>query len=182
MESYSCSMTRILPFIASIGCAVLLTACGDDSPKSPAAATEEQRAASQEEPVASTEAAAPAAVRGPLVKLGGSQFGPVLFDGTNQAIYTFTRDRSGDNARSRCFADCAEAWPPVFAKARPRAGRGVKRALLGTIRRGRRRQVTYRGQPLYFYAHEGKRQVLCNNIVEFGGTWYAVTAEGRPPA
>jgi hypothetical protein len=24
--------------------------------------------------------------------------------------------------------------------------------------------------------------VLCNDIVEFGGTWFAVTAEGRPPA
>ena len=116
------------------------------------------------------------------MKLGGSQFGPVLFDGSNQAIYTFTRDPSGENARSRCHGDCAEAWPPFFAKVRPRAGRGVKRALLGTIRRGRRRQVTYRGQPLYFYAHEGKRQVLCNDIVEFGGTWFAVTAEGRPPA
>jgi predicted lipoprotein with Yx(FWY)xxD motif len=74
------------------------------------------------------------------------------------------------------------AWPPFFAKARPRAGRGVKRELLGTIRHGSRRQVTYRGQPLYFYEHDPKGQVLCNDIVEFGGTWFAVTAAGKPPA
>ena len=74
------------------------------------------------------------------------------------------------------------AWPPFFAKARPRAGRGVKPGLLGTIRRGSRRQVTYRGQPLYFYEHDPRGQVLCNNVVEFGGTWFAVTAAGHPPA
>ncbi len=113
------------------------------------------------------------------MKLGASQFGPVLFSGKDQAVYTFTLET---RARNRCRGECAEAWPPFFAKGRPRAGRGVKRTLLGTVRRGSRRQVTYRGQRLYFYAHEGPRQVLCNDIVEFGGTWFAVTAQGRPPA
>ena len=113
------------------------------------------------------------------MKLLDSQFGPVLFNGRDRALYTFTRDPEG---RSRCHGDCAEAWPPFFAKARPRAGRGVKQSLLGTIRRGQRRQVTYRGQPLYFYASDPKGEVLCNDIVEFGGTWFAVTAKGRPPA
>ena len=39
--------------------------------------------------------------------------------------------------------------------------------------------VTYAGQPLYFYEHDPKGEVLCNDIVEFGGTWFAVTAEGK---
>jgi predicted lipoprotein with Yx(FWY)xxD motif len=113
------------------------------------------------------------------LKLRDSQVGPVLFNGGDRALYTFTRDPSG---RSRCHGECAEAWPPFFAKGRPRAAAGVKRSLLGTIARGRRRQVTYRGQPLYFYEHDPRGEVLCNDIVEFGGTWFAVTAEGRPPA
>jgi predicted lipoprotein with Yx(FWY)xxD motif len=116
------------------------------------------------------------------VKLRDSQLGPVLFSGSDRALYTFTRDPSGEQARSRCRGECAVAWPPFFAKARPRAGRAVKPGLLGTIRRGSRSQVTYRGQPLYFYEHDPRGQVLCNNIVEFGGTWFAVTAAGRPPA
>jgi predicted lipoprotein with Yx(FWY)xxD motif len=128
---------------------------------------------------ASEEPAQPAATRGPLVKLRDSQLGPVLFSGGDRALYTFTRD---GRARSRCHGECAEAWPPFLAKARPRAGRGVQRSLLGTIRRGRRRQVTYRDQPLYFYVRDPKGKVLCNDIVEFGGTWFAVTAEGEPPA
>jgi hypothetical protein len=58
----------------------------------------------------------------------------------------------------------------------------VKRSLLGTIRRGSRRQLTYDRQPLYFYVSDPKGEVLCNDIVEFGGTWFAVTVEGKPPA
>ena len=119
-----------------------------------------------------------ARARGPLVKLRDSQLGPVLFSGSDRALYLFTRD----GARSRCHGDCAVAWPPFFAKGRPRAGPGVKRGLLGTIRRGSRRQATYAGQPLYFYVDDPKRQVLCNDVEEFGGTWFALDAAGKPPA
>ena len=38
--------------------------------------------------------------------------------------------------------------------------------------------MTYAGHPLYFYAHEGPGQVLCHDVVEFGGTWLVVTPEG----
>jgi predicted lipoprotein with Yx(FWY)xxD motif len=59
----------------------------------------------------------------------------------------------------------------------------VDRELLGTTkRRDGRRQVTYKGQPLYFYVDDPKGQVLCNDIAEFGGTWFALTAAGNPPA
>ena len=119
--------------------------------------------------------------RGPLVRLLDSQFGPVIFNGRAQAAYTFNREKPG--GRPRCYGECAVAWPPFYARARPRAGRGIKRSLLGTVRRrSGRRQVTYAGQPLYFYEHDPRGEVLCNDIVEFGGTWFAVTAEGKPPA
>jgi hypothetical protein len=42
--------------------------------------------------------------------------------------------------------------------------------------------VTYKGQPLYFYVNEPKGQVLCNNVAEFPGTWFALTAAREPPA
>ena len=117
---------------------------------------------------------------GPLVKLRESQFGPVLFDGRNRALYLFTRDRMN---RTRCYGACAAAWPPFYAKGKPRAARGVDRDLLGTIRRRNgRRQVTYKGRPLYFYVHDPRGRVLCNDVAEFGGTWFALTAAGEPPA
>jgi predicted lipoprotein with Yx(FWY)xxD motif len=126
-------------------------------------------------------AGAPAkAPRGPRVTLRDSQFGPVLFDARNRALYLFTRD---PRRKTRCYGDCAAAWPPFYAKGRPRAGRGVDRDLLGTIqRRDGRRQVTYKGQALYFYVDDPRGQVLCNDVVEFGGTWYAVDSKGNPPA
>jgi predicted lipoprotein with Yx(FWY)xxD motif len=169
-------MTRVRNLFALAALAAVPAGCGDDprpgsEPKSDPASAERAAAA---EPTSTRGRA-----RGPLVKLRDSQFGPVLFNGRDQAAYTYTRDER----RSRCYGDCAKAWPPFYARAKPRAGRGVKRALIGTVRRrGGRRQVTYAGQPLYFYEHDPKGEVLCNDIVEFGGTWYAVTAEGKPPA
>ena len=145
-----------------------------------AASADPEAAVTKEGSSSATETAPSATAAGPLVKLRDSQLGPVLFSGSDRAVYTFTLE--GDSARNRCRGECAVAWPPFFANGRPRAGRGVRPALLGTVRRGSRRQVTYRGQRLYFYEDDPRRQVLCNDIVEFGGTWFAVTARGRPPA
>jgi predicted lipoprotein with Yx(FWY)xxD motif len=129
---------------------------------------------------ASAEGAAAKPRRGPRLRLRDSQFGPVLFDGRDRALYLFTRDPRN---KTRCYGACADAWPPFYAKGRPRAGRGVDRSLLGTIERlDGRRQVTYRGQALYFYFDDPRGRVLCNDVFEFGGTWYAVDAKGNPPA
>ena len=118
--------------------------------------------------------------RGPLVKLQQSQFGPVLFSGSERAVYLFTRDPRN---KTRCYGRCAEAWPPFHARGRPRAGRGVDPDLLGTIRRrDGRRQVTYGGQALYFYVHDPQGQVLCNDVFEFGGRWFALDSKGDPPS
>jgi predicted lipoprotein with Yx(FWY)xxD motif len=153
---------------------------GDAAEREGEAAGTEGEASGAERDGAGRAADEAAARRGPLVTLRDSQFGPVLFDGRNRALYLFTRDPRN---RTRCYGACAEAWPPFYAKGRPRAGRGVDRDLLGTIkRRDGRRQVTYKGQALYFYVDDPRGQVLCNDVVEFGGTWYAVDAKGNRPA
>jgi predicted lipoprotein with Yx(FWY)xxD motif len=160
--------------------AALLGACGNDDSGDGTASTAKERSVDMTT-TAEAAAAKPAERRrGPLVRLRESQFGPVLFDGRDRALYLFTRDRAN---RTRCYGACAEAWPPFYAKGMPRAARGVDRDLLGTIkRRDGRRQVTYKGQPLYFYVHDPRGQVLCNDVAEFGGTWFALTAAGEPPA
>ena len=60
------------------------------------------------------------------------------------------------------------------------AGRGARRSLLSTTRRrGGGRQVTYRGHPLYYYVGERRAgQILCQNVIEFGGTWLVVSPAG----
>lgn len=120
---------------------------------------------------------AAAAARGTTVVVGRSEFGPMLFNARRQAIYIFENDRRG---RSRCYGACAEAWPPVYTTGRPRAGKGVRASLLGTTRRkDGRLQVTYRGKPLYYYAHEKPGQVLCHNVNLNGGLWWVVGPDGK---
>jgi predicted lipoprotein with Yx(FWY)xxD motif len=181
-------MALLLVILAA--CGSLAAGCGsDDESSEPRASnasgggeaasqvTEPAREAAEPQP---TEAAAKAPPRGPRVTLRDSQFGPVLFDGRNRALYLFTREPKN---KARCYGACAAAWPPFYAKGRPRAGKGVDRSLLATIkRRDGRRQVTYKGQALYFYVDDPRGEVLCNDIVEFGGTWYAVDSKGNPPA
>jgi predicted lipoprotein with Yx(FWY)xxD motif len=61
------------------------------------------------------------------------------------------------------------------------AGAGLDASKLGTTtRRGGARQVTYAGHPLYYYVGDRKPgQILCQNVVEFGGTWLVVSPAGR---
>jgi predicted lipoprotein with Yx(FWY)xxD motif len=191
-------MSRLLLIL--IACTGLAVGCGSDDdsdePRAGDASTAREEAPKAEEPAGTATGAASANAteaepsaeakesavqrrRGPLLTLRDSQFGPVLFDGRNRALYLFTRDPKN---KTRCYGACAAAWPPFYAKGRPRAGRGVKRSLIGTIeRRDGRRQVTYKGQALYFYVSDPRGEVLCNDVFEFGGTWYAVDAKGNPP-
>jgi predicted lipoprotein with Yx(FWY)xxD motif len=107
-----------------------------------------------------------------------TRYGRILFDGKSRVLYAFTRDRRG--GPSRCYGSCAAAWPVYFAKGSMQVGRGVRRALLGTVRRrDGRRQITYNGWPLYYYAHEGPRQVKCQNVRTHGGTWLVVKPSGQ---
>jgi predicted lipoprotein with Yx(FWY)xxD motif len=107
-----------------------------------------------------------------------SSYGSILFDGKGRALYAFTRDRRG--GLSRCYGACAQKWPVYFSGGRLVAGKGVKRALIGTTkRRDGRRQVTYNGRPLYYYSGDkSPGQVLCQNVPEFGGTWLVMRPSG----
>ena len=128
--------------------------------------------------LASSSAASPNATAKPTLTVRTSAYGPILFDGKGRALYAFTRDRRG--GKSRCYGQCAEAWPPYLAKGALRAGVGVKRSLLRTVRRRNgRRQITYAGWPLYYYAHERVGEVKCQNVDQFGGLWIVQRASGR---
>ncbi|HEX2174573.1 MAG TPA: hypothetical protein VHG70_01575 [Nocardioidaceae bacterium] len=114
------------------------------------------------------------------LKVGGSAYGPMLFDRSGQAIYLFAKERA---SRPKCYGGCADAWPPVLTTGPPQGSGAIREQLLGTTRRkDGSRQVTYDGHPLYFYAHEGKNEVLCHNVSEFGRLWLVVTPSGEPAA
>jgi predicted lipoprotein with Yx(FWY)xxD motif len=112
------------------------------------------------------------------LKVRSTRYGPILFDGRDRVLYAFDRDKRG--GKSTCYGGCAAAWPVYFAKGKVTAMRGVKQSMIGTVRRrDGRRQVTYNGWPLYYYAHEGPREVKCQNVDNYGGLWLVVKPNGR---
>src|SRR3712207_1923079 len=115
--------------------------------------------------------------KGKRVTLQKSDYGRIIADGRGRALYLFTRD----DGKSRCYGDCADAWPPLITKGAPRAGDRVKKRLLGTVkRRDGHRQVTYNGHPLYYYVGDSAPgEVLCQAVFEFGGWWYVVRRSGE---
>jgi len=114
----------------------------------------------------------------PTLTVRSSAFGPILFDGRGHALYAFTRDARG--GRSTCYGACAKAWPPYVVRGSLSSGSGARRSLLGTVRRPNgARQVTYAGRPLYYYVGDGRLQVKCQNVDEFGGLWLVLRGSGK---
>ena len=129
-----------------------------------------------------TTAESPSAATTPGVTIAtaDSDFGQILFDGTGQAIYLFDKETT---SVPDCYGDCAVAWPPVLTSGPPVAGTGTGTDLLSTTpRTDGSTQVTYAGHPLYYYAHEGKNEVTCHNVSEFGGLWLVITPAGQAAA
>jgi predicted lipoprotein with Yx(FWY)xxD motif len=141
---------------------------GDDRParSAPAPAPAKTTSASKPRPKGST------------VKVTRTRYGRILADGRGRALYLFTRETG---SLSRCYGECAAAWPPFLTRGAPRSGSGAKSALLGTTRRrDGKTQVTYHGEPLYYYVGDRRPgQVLCQGVVQFGGTWLVVAPSGR---
>jgi predicted lipoprotein with Yx(FWY)xxD motif len=131
---------------------------------------------------ASTRRADPArrANPGPVaVQVMPTPYGRALTDGRGFALYRFTHDHLGS---STCYGACAVAWPPYLVKERPSAaGPGAHSRQLGAVRRtDGRLQLTYAGHPLYYYVGDRHpREVLCQSVTEFGGSWYVVAPDGR---
>ena len=174
---------KTISLLLSIGLLAFAGCGGDDSASDSESGAADSGAAVKDENAATKTGEAESKTggatrsKGTTVVLGDSQFGRILFDSKRQAIYIFESDEQN---KSNCYGDCAEAWPPVLTKGKPRDGKGVDRSLLGTTkRRDGKLQVTYAGKPLYFYAHEGPGEVKCHNVNLNGGFWWVLGADGK---
>lgn len=169
------------------GLLLVVSACGTSSSPSdggsgpasaPSTGAAETSSTPDPAPAETTEPAThePRPTAGTRVRVADSEFGPMLFATSGQAIYLFDKE---EGPRAECYGACAADWPPVLTDGEPRGVRGARQGLLGTTeRRNGSLQVTYGGHPLYFYAHEDPWQVLCHDFVEYGGTWFVVQPDG----
>jgi predicted lipoprotein with Yx(FWY)xxD motif len=98
----------------------------------------------------------------------------VLVTSSGRTLYSLSAETNG---RFICTGSCTADWPPLTL------GRGVQPTGvrgLGTIRRpDGRRQVTYKGRPLYRFDEDRKQGDVRGEGFRDVGTWHAAVAPGR---
>lgn len=102
--------------------------------------------------VAALLAAAPALAHPAKVKVASKQdVGSYLTDAKGMALYVFKKDAPG---KSACAGPCVDKWPLFFREKVAPSG-GPKASDFGTITRDDgRKQTTYKGLPLYYFADD----------------------------
>jgi len=87
-------------------------------------------------------------------------------------LYTLVESKAGLN---RCIESCAKNWPPFVVDTTHLVAPSELKGRLGTIRRlmpDYRIQVTYQGQPLYYWFGDKNPGDKTGDGV--GGIWFAV--------
>jgi predicted lipoprotein with Yx(FWY)xxD motif len=95
----------------------------------------------------------------------------ILVTTRGRTLYSLSAETHG---RFICTGTCTNDWPPLILKAgaRPVGVRG-----LGSIRRpDGRRQVTYKGKPLYRFDMDAKKGDVNGEGFKDVGTWHAAVA------
>jgi predicted lipoprotein with Yx(FWY)xxD motif len=95
----------------------------------------------------------------------------ILVTTSGRTLYSLSAETNG---RFICTGTCLSNWPPLILRgsARPTGVRG-----LGAIRRpDGRRQVTYKGKPLYRFASDTKKGDVNGEGFRDVGTWHAAPA------
>ena len=172
--------------------AMLIAGCGGGGSSSATTGSSEPAAAETEAPkeeaaaVKEEVAAKPAAEAEPEgeatpVSLGeAANVGQILVDEEGMTLYYFQKDQKG-SGKSKCEGACAEAWPPLLTEGKPEAMKGVKAAMLGTIKReDGTTQVTYAGWPLYTFVEDKKPgEDNGTDSKGFGASWYPLHSNGK---
>jgi predicted lipoprotein with Yx(FWY)xxD motif len=108
----------------------------------------------------------------PVAKLQTKSFGNVLTRRDFQALYYWDVEKKA-GGKVRCTGGCAKLWPPLIVRSAAAVTKRVAgiKGTFGVIRRpDGKLQVTHNRLPVYTYAHEGPRQVLCDNV----NGWFVV--------
>ncbi|MCX2573392.1 hypothetical protein [Pedobacter sandarakinus] len=96
-----------------------------------------------------------------------AKFGAILTDKGGKTLYMFATDVTGT---ANCSGTCETLWPPFYAGEESN-DQNLDKAQVGEITRADgRKQSTYKGYPLYYYASD----VVAGDIKgdAFGGNWF----------
>ena len=122
----------------------------------------------------------------PTLKISEHQeHGEYLTDKSGMSLYLFEEDRpDGDRGRpveSDCVDDCLERWPVLVSQDPPQVEGEAHVSLVGSFQRpDGKRQATYNGWPLYYFADDFvPGDINGHDFEEFGGEWYLMTPDGH---
>ena len=153
-------MTNVRMAVSAGLLAVALVACGSDEPG----------------PAGSPQPTDGGSAGAATVQTGETDLGTILTDAEGMTLYVFGADENGE---STCYDDCAATWPALTIEGEPQAGEGADASLLGTTERTDGTvQVTYAGQPLYYFASDAAPGDT--NGQGLGDIWYVSSPEGEP--
>jgi len=103
------------------------------------------------------------------VRDDGGDLGTILTDARGLTLYLFTKD---DANLSNCYDQCAVNWPPLLTDGSATGPDLVAGGLGTTERKDGALQVTYNGQPLYYWINDHKPGDTTGQNV--GGVWFIV--------
>jgi len=114
----------------------------------------------------------------PAVTVGQKEgIGSYLADGSGKTLYWFKKDSANT---STCTGACLEKWPVFFGGAMPTVPPSLKATDFGAIDRpDGKKQSTFRGYPLYYYAMDLKAgDTKGHKINEI---WFVIDPGNFPP-
>lgn len=115
----------------------------------------------------------PASTTGGL-HVASTSLGKVVVDGSGMTVYMLTADKPN---HSSCSAACLAYWPPVA----PSKASGISAQTGSTSTMSGGTTATVGGWPVYTFAQDQKPgDVTGEGVKTFGGTWYAISASGKP--
>lgn len=112
--------------------------------------------------------AAPTASPKPAIEIK-SNIGKVIATKAKLGLYYWDVEKKA-GGKIRCTGACAVAWPPVYVTKAPAKHVAGVMATFGTVKRGKRLQLTVNGLPAYTYKDDTAGIVKCDNV----DGWFAV--------
>ena len=160
----------------SLALAIVLAAC-TSAPAATPRPTATTAAATPVGSVAPSGSASPVAAETyPLSIATAADVGDYLTGIDGMTLYVLIKD--GANS-STCDGSCATTWPPYTLEAGEEitAGEGVSGTIATFVRADGTTQVSYNGQPLYYYSGD---DVAGDTKGEgIGGVWFVAPATGK---
>ncbi|MFI1164572.1 SCO0930 family lipoprotein [Streptomyces sp. NPDC020801] len=114
----------------------------------------------------------------PGLSVKKTELGDIVVDKNGMTVYRFLKDKAWPKSVSACTGACLEKWPAV-APVPANETKGVqKKGLMGFTRPDGVKQMTVNCWPIYTFS--GDKVPGDINGQGVGGTWYAVSPEGKP--